>query len=195
MGTVSDFIYGLFGDYGDAGLLICVFLIFLIDALIFPALPEVFFILGYDYNPTPTYGVLLIAMAIAAELIGVFSLYFVVKRIRIPKKIKSLVDRYVGFLVVSDEKILLVNRIAPMIPFAGAFIAMIDSWDPKKCAVYIVIGCIVKYGVILLATGYFYAYFSGPVAFRVTVVFVLAVIAVSLTASYIRKRKSGWDKA
>ena len=193
MGVVSDFIYGLFGDYGDAGLLICVFLIFLIDAMIFPALPELFFIVGYDYNPTPLYGVLLIAMAIAAELVGVFSLYFIVKRIRVPKKIKSAVDKYVGFLVVSDEKMLLVNRIAPMIPFAGAFIAMIDTWDPKKCAIYIVIGCIIKYGAILLATSYFYSYFSGPMAFKVTLVFIIAVIILSLIASYIRKKKSGWD--
>ena len=176
-------------------MLVCVFLIFFIDALIFPALPEVFFILGYDYNPTPAYGILLICMAVAAELLGIFSLYFIVKHVSMPKKIRSAVDRYIGFLVVSDEKILLVNRVAPMIPFAGAFIAMVDSWDPKKCAVYIAAGCVIKYGIVLMATSYFYSYFRGPDALKVTIVFVIIVIAVSLAASYVRKKKSGWDRA
>ena len=40
MSGVGDFIYNIFGDYGDVGVLFGVFLIFLIDALIFPALPE-----------------------------------------------------------------------------------------------------------------------------------------------------------
>ena len=58
--NISEFIYSIFGDYGDVGVLFCIFLIFLIDALIFPALPEVFFILGYDYNHSPIFGCLLI---------------------------------------------------------------------------------------------------------------------------------------
>ncbi len=171
------------------------FLIFLIDAIVFPALPEVFFILGFDYNPTPVFGVLLILMAVVAELVGVFSLYFIVKHIRVPKKISFMVDRYVNFLLVSDEKVMLINRIAPMIPFAGAFIALVNTWNPRKCALYIVIGCILKYGVILLASSFFYSYFSGDTALKVTVCFVIIILAVSFVASYIRKKRTGWDKA
>ena len=191
--TISEFIYSYLGDYGDAGVLLCVFLIFLIDAIVFPALPEIFFILGYDYNPTPVFGVLLVLTAVAAELTGVFSLYYVAKHVRIPKKLTRIVDRYVNFLLVSDERLMLLNRIAPMIPFAGAFIALVDSWNPRKCALYIVIGCVLKYGVIIMASSFFYAYFSSDAALKVTLAFVIAVIGISLAASYIRKKKTGLD--
>ena len=191
--NISEFIYSYLGDYGDAGVLLCVFLIFLIDAIVFPALPEIFFILGYDYNPTPVFGVLLVLTAVAAELAGVFSLYYVAKHIRIPKKLTRIVDRYVQFLLVSDERVMLLNRIAPMIPFAGAFIALVDSWDPRKCALYIVIGCVLKYGLLIMASSFFYAYFSSDAALKVTMAFVIAIIGISLAASYYRKKKTGLD--
>jgi uncharacterized membrane protein YdjX (TVP38/TMEM64 family) len=191
--NISEFIYSYLGDYGDAGVLLCVFLIFLIDAIVFPALPEIFFILGYDYNPTPVFGILLVLTAVAAELAGVFSLYYVAKHIRIPKKLTRIVDRYVQFLLVSDERVMLLNRIAPMIPFAGAFIALVDSWDPRKCALYIVIGCVLKYGLLIMASSFFYAYFSSDAALKVTMAFVIAIIGISLAASYYRKKKTGLD--
>lgn len=193
MSGVGDFIYSIFGDYGDIGVALGVFFIFLIDALIFPALPEVFFILGYDYCPTIDYGLLLILLAVAAELIGIFSLYYIVKHVRIPAKVERIVDKYTDFLFVSDEKIFLVNRVAPMIPFAGAFIAIVDKWDPKKCAFYIVIGCVLKYGAILMATSFFYEFFGGDTALKVTILFVIVVIALSFVASYFKKKKAGLD--
>ncbi|MBO4569377.1 MAG: hypothetical protein J5674_05440 [Candidatus Methanomethylophilaceae archaeon] len=191
--NLSELIYSYLGDYGDAGVLLCVFIIFVIDAVVFPALPEIFFILGYDYNPTPLFGILLILAAVVAELVGVFTLYFIVKSVQIPKKLARIVEKYVDFLLVSDEKVMLVNRIAPMIPFAGAFIALIESWDPKKCAFYIVIGCVLKYGVILMASSFFYSYFSGDTALKVTVFFVIVIIGISLAASYVRKKRAGLD--
>lgn len=191
---MGEFIYNLFGDYGDIGVMIGIFLIFLIDALIFPALPEVFFILGFDYHPTLEYGACLILMAVLAELVGIFTLYYVVKHIRIPSRISKIVEKYTDFLFVSDEKIFLVNRIAPMIPFAGAFIALIDKWDPRKCALYIVIGCIIKYGVILLATNFFYDYFGGDTALKVTILFILIVIGISIAASFLKKKKAGLEQ-
>lgn len=191
---MGEFIYNLFGDYGDIGVMIGIFLIFLIDALIFPALPEVFFILGFDYHPTLEYGACLILMAVLAELVGIFTLYYVVKHIRISSRISKIVEKYTDFLFVSDEKIFLVNRIAPMIPFAGAFIALIDKWDPKKCALYIVVGCIIKYGIILLATNFFYDYFGGDTALKVTILFILIVIGISIVASFLKKKKAGLEQ-
>ena len=163
------------------------------DAILIPTLPEVFFIMGFDRMPTIAFGCELLAVAIIGELIGIFSLYYVVKHIRVPKRISKIADKYVNFLIVSDEKALLMNRIAPMIPFAGAFIALIDSWDPKKCAFYIVTGCILKYGAILLASGFFYSFFTGKMAQTVMLVFIIAVMVISFVASYYKKRKVGLE--
>lgn len=178
---------------GDPGIVLCVFLLFLIDALVFPTLPELFMVLGFGANPTPGFGLILLAAAIAAELIGVFSLYFVVSRIRVPERISRIVNKYIDFLVFSDEKIILVNRVAPMIPFLGAFIAIVDHWDKRKCALYIVIGCIAKYGVILLASGFFLNYLGSDTAQSVTLAFIFAVLIASFIASFVKKRKEGLE--
>ena len=89
--NIGQVIYDLFGDNGDLGVLLCIFLIFLLDALLVPTLPELFFILGFmagaEHNTPIVFGCELLLMAILAELVGILSLYYVVKHIRIPKKI------------------------------------------------------------------------------------------------------------
>ena len=94
---------------------------------------------------------------------------------------------------MSDERIILVNRIAPMIPFLGAFIALIKTWDPRKCTFYIVLGCVLKYGVIMLAGNFFYGYFGSDTAQTVMLVAIVAVIVISFIASYVRKRRAGLE--
>lgn len=189
----GDWLFSLFDGFGPEWVLLCIGLLFLLDALLVPTLPEVFFIMGFDRQPTALFGAELLGVAIIGELTGIFTLYYIVKHIRVPKKISRIADRYVNFLIVSDEKALLMNRVAPMIPFAGAFIALVDSWDPKKCVFYIVTGCILKYGAILLASGFFYSFFTGRMAQQVMLIFIIAVIVVSFVASYVKKRKTGLE--
>lgn len=191
--SVGDWLFGLFDGMGDAGVMLCVFLLFLIDALVFPTLPELFMVLGFSSNPTWEFASVLLGIAVAAELLGVFALYYVVSRIRMPARIGKIANKYIDFLVFSDERIILVNRVAPMIPFLGAFIAMIDTWDKKKCAIYIVIGCLIKYGIILMASGFFISYLGSEQAQMVTLVFIFAVIIISFIASYFKKRKEGLE--
>lgn len=189
----GDWLFSLFDGFGPEWVLLCIGLLFLLDALLVPTLPEVFFIMGFDRQPTALFGAELLGVAIIGELIGIFTLYYVVKHIRVPKKISRIADKYVNFLIVGDEKALLMNRVAPMIPFAGAFIALVDSWDPRKCVFYIVTGCILKYGAILLASGFFYSFFTGRMAQQVMLIFIIAVIVVSFVASYVKKRKTGLE--
>ncbi len=191
--SLGDWLFGLFDGMGDAGVVLCIFLLFLIDALLFPTLPELFMVLGFSSNPTWEFAMILLGATVIAELVGVFSLYYIVSRIKVPARIARIANRYIDFLVFSDEKIILVNRIAPMIPFLGAFIAMVDSWDRRKCAAYIVIGCLVKYGIILMASGFFISYLGSEEAQTVTLVFVFAVIIISFIASYFKKRKEGLE--
>lgn len=191
--SVGGWLFGLFEGMGDQGVVLCIFLLFLVDALVFPTLPELFMVLGFNANPTWEFGIVLLLAAIIAELVGVFSLYFVVSRVRMPERVSKIANRYVDFLVVSDERIILVNRVAPMIPFLGAFIAIIDTWDRRKCALYIVLGCVAKYGIILLASGFFASYLGSDEAQTVTLVFIFAVIIISFIASIFKKKKEGLE--
>lgn len=191
--SLGDWLFGLFDGLGEPGTLVCIAIIFFIDAVIFPTLPEMFFILGFNQDPTVLFGCELLAVAAIGELAGIFLLYFVVKKIRVPAKIEKIANAWIDFLVVSDERIILVNRVAPMIPFLGAFIALVKTWNPKKCIFYIVLGCVLKYGVIMLASSFFYSYFGSDEAQTVTLVFIFAVIIISFIASFIRKRRAGLD--
>ena len=193
---IGDFVYDLFGDNGEWGLLLCIFLIFLLDAFLFPTLPELFFVIAYmggqEYGGGLLFDAGLLMAAVAAELIGIFSLYYVVKHIRVPRKIEKLFNMYTKFLLLGDERLLLLNRVAPMIPFAGAFIA-ISKWNPYKSALFIVIGCIVKFGVIMLLADFFYSFFGSSEAELFTIIMIFAVIGISVAASVIVKKKKGLD--
>lgn len=191
--SIGDWLFGLFAGMGDPGIVLCIFIIFLLDAFAFPTLPELFMVLGFSADPTWEFGIVLLCTAMVAELAGVLSLYYVVSRVRVPERISRIANRYIGFLVVSDERIVLVNRIAPMIPFLGAFIALVKTWDVRRCLVYNMVGCILKYGVILLANGFFISYFGSDEAQTVTLIFILAVIVVSFAASWYRKRQAGLE--
>ena len=195
--NIGQIIYDLFGDNGDPGVLLCIFLICLLDALLVPTLPELFFILGFmagaEHNTPIVFGCELLLVAILAELVGILSLYYVVKHIRIPKKIEKLVDTYTKFLVMGDERLLLLNRIAPMIPFAGAFIA-IAKWDLKKSIFYIVLGCVLKYGIIMLLSNMFLDFFSSDQAQLFMIIMIVVVIAVSMVLSIVVKKRHGIDK-
>jgi membrane protein DedA with SNARE-associated domain len=194
--NLGQAIYDLFGANGEWGLVLCIFLIFLLDALLIPTLPELFFVLafigGANYGHPLLFGVELLIAAVIAEQIGIFSLYLVVKKYnhKIPKKIQSALDKYTQFLVVSDEKLLLLNRVAPMLPFAGAFVAILN-WSVPKSAFYIAIGCVVKFGFIMMLSNFFYNYFQSEESQIITIVMILAVIAVSIILSFFVKKKKG----
>lgn len=188
---IGDWLYGVFGPYGYIGILVFIFLLFYIDSLIFPTLPEIFFILSFMYDPTPYWGMILLLVGAVAEFAGVTSLYLVVERIRVPERIRSVADKYSKFLILNDERMILVNRVAPVMPFTGAFISLIESWDIKRAWFYLILGYVLKYGAILLFANFFFAFFSGPQAEVLSIVMIIIVMAVSLFMAYRKKKREG----
>ena len=188
---IGDWLYGVFGPYGYIGILVFIFLLFYIDSLIFPTLPEVFFILSFMYDPTPYWGMILLLVGAVAEFAGVTSLYLVVERIRVPERIRSVADKYSKFLILNDERMILVNRVAPVMPFTGAFISLIESWEIKRAWFYLILGYVLKYGAILLFANFFFAFFSGPQAEVLSIVMIIIVMAVSLFMAFRKKKREG----
>lgn len=192
MEAIGDVLFGIFGADGGWGVVLCIFLIFFIDALLFPTLPELFFILGFSYDPSIEFGLLLLGAAVIAEWVGIFSLYYITEHVRIPQKVTRVVGKYKDFLLVSDERLLLLNRIAPTVPFAGAFISIV-KWDLKKSWFYITIGCILKYGVIMLLSDQMYKYYAES-ATTMTIVMLVIILAVSFILSYVVKKRKDLDR-
>jgi len=173
---------------GIAGILIGVFFFFYIDAVIFPTLPELFTVAFFIAEPTVWFAVMILLTIMLAEFLGFNTLYFIVKRIRVPKIVESAAQKYCQLLIVSDEKIILVNRVAPVLPFVGAFAAL-EKWNWGKCVLYTLVGGLVKYGLILALANVFFAYLSSDAATWVTLALVLTVIAISFAWSYFRRRR------
>jgi hypothetical protein len=193
MAEIGQIFLDALSPLGTVGLLLCVFLLFYIDSIVFPTLPELFTILIFMVDPTLGFAGEILMTIVVAEVLGLTTLYLIVKRIRIPKMIGSAVSRYSKMLLVKDEKIILLNRLAPVLPFMGAFVAILN-WDYKKAVGYTMLGGIVKYGVVLALSSLFYAYLSSGMAMVVTIVLVLSIIAISFALSYVNKKKMSGAK-
>lgn len=198
MASVADWLSGLFAFLGPAGTLVALLLLFVIDAAIIPTLPELALVLSYLYRDASVdpllWALLLLGMAMAGELVGNTLMFLwvrklVVDRGHLPRVLDRAMRGWTQFLLVRDERIILVNRIAPVVPFVGAFIAVI-GWSYPKSLVYIALGSAAKYSALLVLVGYLGLIYDPNTATLVTVVAVLALIALSVGASYFLRRRA-----
>jgi len=161
--------------------------------VLFPTVPELFTIILFnsvDGISPLSLGAMMLATIMVAEVLGVMVLYSVVSRAKVPGRIESAVRRYRAFLIVPDERMILLNRVAPVLPFLGAFIAL-SGWSLRRSLLYVLIGGGLKYGVILCLSAYFIGYFEDEgTAMNVSLIMVIAVLGLSLAASAWRKRRS-----
>jgi uncharacterized membrane protein (Fun14 family) len=193
MWDIGQWFYDTLSPLGLAGLLFCIFLLFYIDAIVFPTLPELFVIIIFSVNPTVEFAVAILITIAVAEVLGLATLYILVKKVGVPRVIDKALKRYAGFLIVSDEKALLMNRVAPVLPFSGAFVAACD-WSFKKALIYTLVGGMLKYGLILGLSSVFFSYLSSDAATYVTLVLVLVVIVISISYSVVRKNRMQANK-
>jgi len=185
---LGDKIIAFFSGFGDAGMLIALFVIFLTDAMLFPALPEFFLLAIYSVHPSVSWGLLLIALSALSIFLGNSILYLIVKKAGMPEFIERLMGKYSSMMVFQDERMLLINRIAPVLPYTGAFIA-VNRWDYKKSIFYIVAGGLVKYSLLVALSASFYSLFKKGVAQQATFLLIIMTIVAGFILSYVRKRK------
>jgi len=197
MASVASWLAGLFAFLGPAGTLLALFLVFVIDAAVIPALPELAVVLSFLYRTPGTdavpWALLLLIMAVAGEAVGNTLMFLWVRRLLIdrghlPKFVHRLMKGWTQFLPVRDERIILVNRIAPVVPFAGAFIAVV-GWSYPRSLLYIVLGAAGKYSLLLVLVGYLGVVYDPNTATLLTVGAVVVIVIASLTASFVLRRR------
>ncbi len=197
MAGVGDILAALFSGLGPVGAVFALYAIFVVDAALLPALPEVFIVLFFTAYEGPldplTWGIALCLTAMAGEATGNSLLYLLVRRAlvaknRMPKRIARLMASWVNFLVVSDERVILLNRIVPVVPMVGAFIAVLH-WDVRRSLAYVLAGAGAKYAALLALAGWLGVVLDPSVSRAVTIILVLAIVAISLAAAHIRRRR------
>lgn len=186
---IGEDIIGMFASLGDLGMMLAITVIIWIDGTAFPTLPEVWMVWIFGVHPASfTWALVLVVVASLASLLGNFTLYGLVKIAKLPPWVQKKMKQYTNFLVVHDERLLLLNRIAPIVPYTGAFIATCN-WNLKKCAVYIFVSAIVKFSIIVLISWASFDQLKEDVAPWVSLVFVAAFMLASVIVSFVYKKR------
>lgn len=197
MASFDEFFRALFLSLGPAGSLIALMLIFAIDAALFPALPEAWIVLTYTYRPSTLdpalWVVFLLGMAVCGDILGTSVLYALVRHGlvrggRMPKWLERGMKRWTSLLFFRDERVILLNRLAPVLPFVGAFIATM-GWDFRRSIAYVAVGGLAKYAVLLYLVFEIGVAYNVGTARLVTIILVVLVVAVSLIASWFYRRR------
>ena len=197
MAGVGDFLAALFAFLGPAGTVIALYVIFVVDAALLPVFPEFFVVLFFIANQGTAnsfaWATTLWLTAIAGEVTGNSLIYLIVKRAlvasgKMPKRIERAMAGWVNFLIVRDERVILLNRVAPVVPMVGAFIAVM-RWNVRLSLAYIALGAAVKYAALLALAGWLGVTVSPSIAGAVTILLVLAIVAASVSAGYVRRRR------
>jgi len=199
MASLDEFLAALFASLGPVGSLFALLLIFALDAALFPALPEVWIVVTYTYRPEILdpllWAALLLGVGIAGDVLGTTFLYLMVRRIlirgrRMPGWLERGMKRWTTFLVVRDERLILLNRVAPVIPFVGAFIATL-GWDYRRSMAYVAVGGMAKYAILLFVVFAIGVAYNPSTARWITLGVVVVVVALSVLASSLYRRRHG----
>jgi len=198
MASLDELLTSLFGSLGPVGSLVILVIIFALDAALFPALPEVWIVVTYAYRPTEMLGPvawagLLLAMAVAGDVLGTSLLYvavrrWVVQRRRMPRWLERAMKKWTGFLLVQDERVILMNRVVPVIPMVGAFIAAL-GWDYRRSMAYVAIGGLAKYAILLYVVFAIGLAYDVATARWITLALVGVVVGLSFVVSWLRRRR------
>ena len=191
-------IAGALLSLGFGGALVAMYLIFVVDAALIPTLPEVFVVLFFSYRtlfgvPPLPWAAALLTMALAGEATGNSVLYFIVNRAlvrtgRMPKRLEAVMRRWTNFLILHDERIILLNRLIPVVPFVGAFIAAL-KWRYPRSLAYILIGAGAKYSALLLLVGAVGVAYDPAMAGWITLALVLGLVGASAVGSLLYRRR------
>ncbi|HYS73621.1 MAG TPA: hypothetical protein VEO96_06545 [Thermoplasmata archaeon] len=187
----GDDLLRLFGSLGPVGLLAALFVIFYLDSIVIPLLPEVFAILIFQAGgATLEWGLIVLALAEAGEVLGNTTAYLVVRRVGLPARVRRAMESWTHVLLAKRETLILTNRIAPAVPFVGFFIAAL-GWSYRRSITYVAVGGLAKYSVLLLIVGGLNVAYNPVLARDLTLGFILAFVAISIAIGWIRKRRMG----
>ena len=187
---IGQDILDLFADLGDVGMLLAIILIIWLDGTAFPTLPEIWMVLIFGtHSDSFSWGVTLVVVATLAGLAGNLTLYSLVRIAKLPNWIQKKMRQYTQFLIVKDERLLILNRFAPIVPYTGAFIAAC-GWNLRKSVIYLAISGLAKSAVIVTISWLSFDNLREEVAFWVAVGVVAIMLTASIISSLIYRRRA-----
>ncbi len=187
---IGQTIFDIFRDLGDLGMFIAIAIVIWLDGAVFPTIPEAWLVFIWNAHPDPSFnfGLTLVLVSTAASVAGTLSLYSVVKLIGLPNRIRKAMSGYTNWLIVNDERLLVLNRFAPLIPYTGAFIAAND-WNIRKATIYLVGSAALKFSVWVTVFAVLRENLVGELSPWISLALVAVVIGASTAASIAYRKK------
>jgi hypothetical protein len=193
MDVFGEQIVSPFLTFGDAGMLVALVCLVLIDGAGLPTVPEMWLLLFFGAHPeTFAWGATVAVVASVAGLGGIMIQYSLARLARLPKRLTRVMKRYTDFLVLHDERLLLLNKAAPMIPYSGAFVAAL-GWDLKKSLTYSLVGSLGKAFMVVTIAFFAYGGLAQEIAGWVSFALVGSVLGASMVFSVVLKKKYGFE--
>jgi len=105
-----------------------------------------------------------------------------------PHWLERSMQKWTSFLLVRDERVILMNRAVPVIPMVGAFIATL-GWNYRRSMAYVAAGGLAKYAVLLYVVFVIGLAYDVETARWITLALVAIVVGLSFLASWFRRRR------
>jgi len=189
---IGQNIFDMFRGLGDIGMFIAIAIVIWLDGAAFPTLPEVWLVFIWNAHPDPSFsfGLTLVLVATAASVAGTLSLYTAVKLTGLPKRVQKAMSGYTNWLIVNDERLLVLNRFAPLIPYTGAFIAA-NNWNIRKATIYLFGSALLKFSAWVTVFAVLRENLVGDLSPWISLALVAIVITAStiISLTYRKKRK------
>jgi membrane protein YqaA with SNARE-associated domain len=129
-----------------------------------------------------------VVVASLASILGNFTLYGLVKVAKLPGWIQRAMRKYTNWLILKDERLLILNRFAPLIPYTGAFMA-VCGWNLRRCATYLLVSAVAKFSLYVVIFWLSFESLKDEVAPWVSLGVVAVVVTASIISSLVYKRK------
>lgn len=189
---IGDLIYSITGG-NIFLLLLATFLIFYFDSMFLTLLPEVFIIFFFadrpEEFPIAIWMIVLLVMATAGDVSGNYTVYLLFKKWNwFHNFVSDKLRKYVALLVLKDEKLILLNRVAPALPMCGVFMAACQ-WNIKRSLLYIFLGGVIKYSIILFFFGILSLHYPEETALWITLISVVAFLVISFFLGRYERKK------
>lgn len=166
--------------------------LFSLDGMGIPVLPEVATLVVFAPDPTLGWGLQILAIIVAAETVATAVLYLLVRRIGLPARLERAMARYTGMLLGRDERLILLNRVMPVLPAVGAFMHA-AQWRPMRSLAFVAVGSAAKYGALLAGSALAFQLMGAREATLLSVGCAVLFVGLSWLVAWRRRKAQAPD--
>jgi membrane protein DedA with SNARE-associated domain len=193
MDTIITFLIDLLAPLGPLGLFLVIVITYIVDSFAIPVLPDVVYNMVFMTDPTLEWGFILPWAVVIGEDLGMIILYVIADRITLPAKVQKAMQAWGDFLLVHDERMLLIQRVAPMMMFVGVFVRVLENWRLSKALFYNTIACLIKYYLLSLLYYFLAENMDMQDAQNISVIITISLMVLCAVLSVWKKMRDGWE--